>query len=446
MGENNSNAVQKHPLPADERTISPAEAEAILGELASVFLTRPNGSPAILTRALGERQQQTSADEIFPKPQEMYRVLVEQIPAVVFIAYLDRGIGEAYVSPQIEATLGFSQEEWLQEPIRWYEQVHPEDKQRWSVEAAQMLVTGDPLKSSYRVLARDGRVVWFRCEAKMVRKPDGSPWFLHGVGFDITELKQAEETLRLRTLALQNLSSRLLHIQDEQSRRIARELHDSLGQYLVACKMNVHQLGQYANGNMKSLCHESEELMERCIVEVRTLSHLLHPPLLDEIGLAAAAQWYVEGFAKRSGVKTSLNLPAGLERLPDAVEIALFRLLQEGLTNVHRHSGSQTADICLAMQDGTVSLEIKDQGRGIPVGLLERFQKTGSGTGIGLSGMRERAHEIGGRLEIHSGSGGTIVTATLPVRAPVTSNLAATSAIPEHTNRNAHREHDSLKE
>jgi PAS domain S-box-containing protein len=176
MGENNSNAVQKHPLPADERTISPAEAEAILGELASVFLTRPNGSPAILTRALGERQQQTSADEIFPKPQEMYRVLVEQIPAVVFIAYLDRGIGEAYVSPQIEATLGFSQEEWLQEPIRWYEQVHPEDKQRWSVEAAQMLVTGDPLKSSYRVLARDGRVVWFRCEAKMVRKPDGSPW------------------------------------------------------------------------------------------------------------------------------------------------------------------------------------------------------------------------------------------------------------------------------
>src|SRR6202040_2294104 len=121
-----------------------------------------------------------------------YRALVEQIPAVVFMAYLDKGIGEAYVSPQIEAALGFSQIEWLEDPMRWYQQIHPDDKQRWSTEAAEMFLSGQPLKSAYRVLARDGRVLWFHCEAKMIRREDGQPWFIHGVGVDITELKKAE--------------------------------------------------------------------------------------------------------------------------------------------------------------------------------------------------------------------------------------------------------------
>jgi PAS domain S-box-containing protein len=125
-----------------------------------------------------------------------YRTLVEQIHAVVFMAYLDKGIGEAYVSPQIESMLGFSQEEWLNDPVLWYRQVHPEDKERWSIEASQMFLSGQPLHSVYRVLARDGRVVWFQCEAKMVRREDGQPWFIHGVGFDISEIKQAEEALR----------------------------------------------------------------------------------------------------------------------------------------------------------------------------------------------------------------------------------------------------------
>ena len=125
-----------------------------------------------------------------------YRALVEQIPAVVFMAYLDKGIGEAYVSPQIEAALGFSQHEWLEDPVRWYEQIYPDDKQRWSTEAAEMFLSGKPLKSAYRVLARDGRVLWFHCEAEMIRKDDGRPWFIHGVGVDITEQKQAEEALQ----------------------------------------------------------------------------------------------------------------------------------------------------------------------------------------------------------------------------------------------------------
>ena len=131
-----------------------------------------------------------------PEVDARYRTLVEQIPAVVFMAFLDKGIGEAYVSPQIESILGFSQEEWLNDPVRWYQQIHPDDKSRWSVEAAQLFMSGEPLKSLYRVLARDGRVVWFHCEAKMVRSEDGRPWFIHGVGFDISDLKRAEEALK----------------------------------------------------------------------------------------------------------------------------------------------------------------------------------------------------------------------------------------------------------
>jgi PAS domain S-box-containing protein len=162
-----------------------AEAENILADLARVFFQNspPNGrlEPQARAHALNLETR--------------YRALLDQIPAVVFMAYLDEGIGEAYVSPQIEAALGFSQKEWLEDPVRWYQHIHPDDKDRWSTEAAGMFLSGKPLRSSYRVLARDGRVVWFHCEARLVRQEDGRPWFIHGVGFDITELKQVEAAL-----------------------------------------------------------------------------------------------------------------------------------------------------------------------------------------------------------------------------------------------------------
>ncbi len=168
---------------ADELSLS--EAETLLADLAEVFF-QTNGGP----RSAKAPQDPGSSLEA------RYRVLLDQIPAVVFMAYLDEGIGEAYVSPQIESSLGFSQEEWLEDPVRWYQQIHPEDKDRWSNEAASMFLSGKALRSSYRVLARDGRVVWFHCEARLVRKDDGQPWFIHGVGFDITELKQVQEALQ----------------------------------------------------------------------------------------------------------------------------------------------------------------------------------------------------------------------------------------------------------
>jgi PAS domain S-box-containing protein len=191
--------------PSDDRRaevaqpeMSPGAAEEILQGLAGVFSRSQNPTTARRLVYPPERPDQGwSKDEAqLPNLEARYRALVEQIPAVVFMAYLDRGIGEAYVSPQIEAALGFSQEEWLEDPIRWYSHIHPEDKQRWSAEAAEMFLTGNPLRSAYRVISRDGRVLWFHCEAKMIRKEDGEPWFIHGVGFDITDLKRTEAALQ----------------------------------------------------------------------------------------------------------------------------------------------------------------------------------------------------------------------------------------------------------
>jgi PAS domain S-box-containing protein len=180
-----------------EPTLS--EAQAMLEDLAGVFLHDTHDGSRMAGGFEGTRE--------LPNMQARYRSLVEQLPAVVFLVYLDRGIGEAYVSPYIEAALGFSQAEWLEDPVRWYRHIHPEDNLRWSEEAADMFLTGKPLRSVYRVIARDGHVVWFHCEAKMVRSDDGHPWFIQGVAFDITELKQAEEALQQE----RNFVSAILH-------------------------------------------------------------------------------------------------------------------------------------------------------------------------------------------------------------------------------------------
>ena len=176
----------------------PPESAAVdvLEELAGVYRAQPGTRPGHITYYPADLDDASLTEEERLAPEAKYRALLEQIPAVIFMVYLDRGIGEAYVSPQIEASLGFSQEEWLEDPVRWYQHIHPDDKQRWSEEAAVMFLSGEPLRSSYRVLARDGRVIWFQCEAKIIRRKDGRPWFIHGIAFDITDLKQTEQALQ----------------------------------------------------------------------------------------------------------------------------------------------------------------------------------------------------------------------------------------------------------
>ena len=235
---------------------------------------------------------------------------------------------------------------------------------------------------------------------------------------------QAEEALRRahdaleslveqRTAALRRLSARLLRVQDEERRRIARELHDSLGQYLTAAKINLDVLARTKGDG--TYLREAQQLIDRAISDTRTLSHLLHPPLLDEAGFISAARWYVEGFGKRSGIRTALEMPDGFDRLPSEVETALFRNLQEALTNVHRHSGSRSVEVRLTRDSTLVVLAIQDHGKGIPQDTLDRFKKSGTNVGVGLAGMRERIKELGGTFHLESGPKGTLLKAIVPI-------------------------------
>jgi len=238
------------------------------------------------------------------------------------------------------------------------------------------------------------------------------------------ERKQAEDALQKahdaleslveqRTVALRRLSARLLRVQDEERRRIARELHDSLGQYLTAAKINLDVLSR-ATGDSNHL-RDAQQLIERAISDTRTLSHLLHPPLLDEAGFISAARWYVEGFGKRSGITATLDIPDKLQRLPAEIETALFRILQEALTNVHRHSGTRSVEVRLTSDPSFVALAIQDHGKGIPQDALQRFRKTGANFGVGLAGMRERVKELGGTLHLESSPAGTLLTVVIPI-------------------------------
>lgn len=220
-----------------EKPLSLGDAEAILHALAGTYLKDSPAAPGPLHHLFERLEQDPVTEAQLPNLEAKYRALLEQLPAVVFMAYLDRGIGEAYVSPQIEATLGFSQTEWLEDPVMWYQHIHPDDKARWSVEASEMFLSGKPLRSAYRVIARDGRVIWFRCEAKMILRPDGSPWFIQGVAFDITDLKQTEEELQKErnvVSAILDTVGSLVVVLDREGRivRINRACEQITGQTL----------------------------------------------------------------------------------------------------------------------------------------------------------------------------------------------------------------------
>ncbi|MBA3912301.1 MAG: CHASE3 domain-containing protein [Acidobacteriales bacterium] len=214
--------------------------------------------------------------------------------------------------------------------------------------------------------------------------------------------------------ATRHLSVRLMQLQDEERRKFSRELHDSLGQYLSSLKMNLSML-QNPRVPQGPLIEQSMPILDESIAETRTLSHLLHPPLLDECGLALAADWYVQGFAERSGLKVKIEIAKDGERLPREIELVLFRVLQESLTNIHRHAGSDTAEVLLRREAAQVTLSVRDQGRGFEAGVLERLMTDGSGVGVGLAGIRERVREMGGDLVVRSSTNGTVLQVFIPI-------------------------------
>ncbi len=222
------------------------------------------------------------------------------------------------------------------------------------------------------------------------------------------ELLNASEELR-------ELSARILQAQDEDRRRIARELHDGAGQLLAALGMEASnlasesdRLSSRAAASLKNI----ESLVAQMNTDIRTMSHLLYPPLLDEVGLQSALKDYVEGFAERSGIHVSLDLPAAIERLDRDYELSLFRIVQECLTNIHRHSGSKTASIRIVRDDGVLVLEVRDEGRGMTAERLSEIQSRGAG--VGIRGMRERALQLSGTMSIESDGSGTRLHVVIP--------------------------------
>jgi signal transduction histidine kinase len=227
------------------------------------------------------------------------------------------------------------------------------------------------------------------------------------------EVIQQADAVQLSNERLRELSMRLLHTQDEERRHIARELHDSVGQYLTAIAIMLSRLKGSAKGLPPSALEqleEAEQAVRSCSSEVRTISHLLHPPLLEEVGLASAARWYVQGFAERSGIQVQVEIPENLQRLGDEPELVLFRILQETLTNVHRHSGSKVAAVRIDCDGQKAWLEVRDQGKGLP-----QDSRNAPRPGVGIRGMQERVRELAGTLEFFSDSQGMRVRAVIPV-------------------------------
>ena len=287
----------------------------------------------------------------------------------------------------------------------WQGMLHPDDRERvlraWYVSVTK----GTPYEQEERHRGVDGTYRWFLARGLPFRDAEGRIVRWYGTNTDVEDRKQAEEQLR-------QLSGQLLRLQDEERRRIARELHDSTGQDLVALATTLSQLHDSipsSSRKSRKLASQCQALADQCIREIRTLSYLLHPPMLDEVGLEDAIRHYADGFTERTGIEVELEISPRLGRMKPHVELGLFRVIQESLTNIQRHSGSLQAKIRIGRDPGKVTLEIGDKGSEI-----SGSGKIFYGVGVGIPSMHERVTLIGGQLDIKSSSNGTMVHVTIP--------------------------------
>jgi PAS domain S-box-containing protein len=376
-----------------------SDAERALQELADVFLQQQSLISSSGLDLAETPESKLNSEAPLLNLEAKYRALVEQIPAVVFMAYLDKGIGEAYVSPQIETALGYSQSEWLEDPVRWYQQIHPDDKLRWSEEAAEMFLTGNPLRSAYRVMARDGKVLWFQCEAKMIRREDGRPWFIHGVGFDITERKGLEEAI--------------LEISAREQRRIAQDLHDGLGQHLTGIAFMSKVLEEKLSD--KSLPEAVEaakivKMVNQAIDNTRELARGLHPVAAEPLGLLSALKKWASEVQELFHIGCSFRCENPFAIHDANLATHLYRIAQEAVNNAIRHGKSKNIVIRLSGKSRTGTLTIEDDGQGFP-------KRPANSPGVGLSIMNYRADMVGGSLKVQANQErGVTVTCTFPIR------------------------------
>jgi PAS domain S-box-containing protein len=373
------------------------------------LLTDSSGQPsgyALITRDITERRRQQR--EIEQRDAQLNAFFSN---APVGLAIIDKDLRFQRINGQFSKLNGLSPEENHGLHVR---EVTSDLGLELESLIQQVAATGIPVLNHEikgHAPANPGTMGWWLKSFFPITKDDGAVTQIGAIVQDVTAQKRAENTVRW-------LSGRLLQSRDDERRRLARDLHDSLGQILTAVKMNLSYLGRdtsHLDERGRNAMTESKELVDACIKEVRTLSHLLHPPMLDEVGLLPAIRWFVNGFSQRSGIQVKLDLPLTLRRLPIELEIAVFRAVQESLTNVHRHSGSTTATVKLDASNGEIQLMVADDGCGIPPQKLAARPEQ-SLIGIGILGMRERMRQLGGQLEISSASNGTTVHVKLPVK------------------------------
>ena len=306
----------------------------------------------------------------------------------------------------------------------WLEYVHADDKERSLTEWKESVRSGKNYVSEYRLRAADGQYRWFRARAVPLLGENREILRWYGICSDIHDSKLLEQSIRqaaaeleqivdARTLELRKLSGRLMTMQDDERRRIAREIHDGLGQELAAAKMIVDSMAQKSSSpSHKQTAADASKLIESAVQQVRTISYLLHPPLLDEGGLLSALRWYLEGLSKRTGIEMFLDLkPINFPRLSPELETALFRIVQEALTNVFRHSGAKKGWVGLMQDEHSLTVTIRDDGKGVDENVAKL--RTGS-LGVGIGGMRQRAKEFGGDLRVSNINPGTLVEVIIP--------------------------------
>lgn len=412
----------------DPDRIALESAQDLLFRLAGVFSSAATFSEHALSSK--EPRVATVAAEP-PDVAARYRTLVEQIPAVIFMAFLDRGLSEAYVSPHVETILGFTQEEWLNDPVRWYTQIHPEDRSRWSVEAAQLILSGQPLRSVYRVIARDGHIVWFHCQVKIVLSDDGRPWFLHGTAFDITDLKQAEIALQQARDELearvQERTAELAHTVSELTRsnedleQFAHSASHDLQEPLRMSSIYSQMLQRECSGKLGAAADEyigyigtGVKRMEQLLAGLRSYiqASTTEREPVQEVNAEGALRRTLEGLtaAIESSGASITHGPLPRVRMH---EFQLEQLFQNLIGNAIRYRSEEPPQIHVAAEKcrNEWRFSVRDNGIGIDprykdqiFGIFKRLHSSAhrSGTGMGLAICKRIVERSGGRIWVES--------------------------------------------